>query len=100
MARSYFRIPYGHEIKHAAALSAGLACLPSGFSAVLCEVCNGHGQYEQTYTAGCGGGYFRMKGACNCCEETGLLQNGRPAPISVIHQVLNAGTAAKDTPHD
>lgn len=38
----------------------------------LCGICNGKGQYEQTYTAGCGMGSFRSVGRCDHCEGTGL----------------------------
>lgn len=90
--RRQFYIPHGREAEHAAALSAGLARLPSGFIATVCGVCSGRGQYRKTYTAGCGGGHFSMPGPCDCCEETGLLQNGCPAPISVVNQVLGAAS--------
>jgi DnaJ-class molecular chaperone len=37
-----------------------------------CGMCGGEGHYDQTYTAGCGGGYFTTKGPCDYCGETGI----------------------------
>ncbi len=85
-------IPYGHEAEHAAALARGLSRLRRDFIGQVCPVCAGQGTYRQTYTAGCGGGHFSMPGPCDCCGETGLMQNGRPAPDSVVHQVLVAAS--------
>lgn len=36
-----------------------------------CDMCHGTGEYEQTYTAGCGGGYYRSMGPCEYCMEEG-----------------------------
>jgi len=92
-----FHIEYGREAEHAALLKSGLATLPDDFAASVCFMCQGQGQYEQTYTAGCGGGYYKATGPCDCCGSTGLRQGdgySSPAPVSVIEQVLNAGRAA------
>ncbi|TIU88831.1 MAG: hypothetical protein E5W06_00240 [Mesorhizobium sp.] len=87
-------IAYGREKEHAAELRAGLRQMQAGFLAELCGLCSGEGQYEQMYTAGCGGGYFRSMGGCDYCNGTGLRQGAGPAPISVVEQVTNAGRAA------
>lgn len=53
-----------------------------------CWSCGGDGEYLQTYTAGCGGGYFSMKGTCGYCNGTGILTKDRkPVPTSVINQI-------------
>lgn len=39
----------------------------------FCARCGGKGQYEQTYTVGCGGGYYRSMGSCSSCDGTGLV---------------------------
>ena len=59
-----FIIPYGEDKEHAAALQRGLAVLGEEYAARLCFACSGRGQYNQTYTAGCGGGYFQSMGPC------------------------------------
>lgn len=71
-------------------LMRGLERLPAAFLAELCGVCDGAGKYEQTYTAGCGGGYFRSIGPCDYCRGFGLTMNGNPAPLSVVNQVTEA----------
>lgn len=83
-------IAYGHEAEHARQLQAGLAKLPYNFVAEICDTCKGRGEYEQTFTAGCGGGYYHSHSGCDYCDGTGLLQNHKPAPASVRAQVLNA----------
>lgn len=83
-------IAYGRTKEHAAQLRAGLAALPSSFAARVCGSCNGEGQYEQTFTAGCGGGYYHSMSGCDYCDGTGLMQGRQPAPASVRGQVLNA----------
>ena len=85
-----FSIAYGNTKKHADALRAGLQKLPVGFIAQVCPICAGHGEYRQTYTAGCGGGYHHLMGGCDYCDGTGLLQGNKPAPSSVREQVLVA----------
>lgn len=35
----------------------------------LCPMCEGAGKYEQTYTAGCGMGYYRSNGNCEICGK-------------------------------
>lgn len=92
VSRGRHSIAYGHEKRHAAEMHAGLMVLGPDFNAVVCHMCDGEGQYEQTYTAGCGGGYFKSMGGCDHCDGMGLLQHGRPASISVIIQVGIAGT--------
>jgi hypothetical protein len=87
-------IAYGREAEHAAELKRGLECLPVDFLASLCWSCGGEGRREQTFTAGCGGGYFRSNSGCGYCDGTGLLQGEKPAPDSVRNQVLIAGAAA------
>lgn len=32
-----------------------------------CPLCEGKGEYKQTYTAGCGGGYYQSMGPCEMC---------------------------------
>lgn len=98
-----FHIQYGKEEEHASLLRAGLAALPVDFRASVCFLCNGLGQHEQTYTAGCGGGYYKANGPCEACGSTGLRQGDgyrAPAPVSVIEQVLNAGRAALEAAGD
>ncbi len=75
-------------------LKTGLAALGPNFSARICYFCDGQGSYEQTYTAGCGGGYFRMRGRCDHCEGVGLMQGRERAPASVVNQVQLAAARA------
>jgi hypothetical protein len=78
-------IPHGQERQHAAALKKGLAKLGPDFSAELCYWCEGTG--------------LKKWSSCNICERgrpygtaLGLLYKGgsRPAPESVVNQVLEA----------
>ena len=87
-----FFIPFGQEAAHAAALKLGLSRLRPDYIAEVCGICNGRGEYDQSYTAGCGGGYYRSSGPCDYCERTGLTQRNRPAPGSVVNQVLVAAS--------
>ncbi len=87
-----YSIAYGRTQEHADDLRRGLARLPAGFAAKVCAACAGRGEREQTYTAGCGGGYYRSMGPCDSCEATGLLQGGEAAPASVRAQVLIAAS--------
>lgn len=96
MVYHYHSIPYGQNEEHAAKLERGLKNLPSDFVAQLCYVCRGQGQYKQMYTAGCGGGYYSSMGECEYCERTGLLIENKPAPVSVMYQVLNAAGEATE----
>jgi len=84
-------IAYGREQEHAAELRAGLQRMQKGFLAELCGLCQGEGQYEQMFTAGCGGGYYRSMSGCDFCDGTGLRQGAGPASKSVVDQVVNAG---------
>lgn len=92
-----YSIAYGREKEHASELIAGLSRMVPDFTALICPLCRGEGQREQTYTAGCGGGYYRSMGGCEYCDGTGLCQGAGfccPAPASVREQVLTAGRAA------
>jgi|GEM_PF-3991528 len=53
-----------------------------------CRMCGGEGRYDQTYTVGCGGGYFTMKGECSYCGETGIRTiNGGKVSRSHLAQI-------------
>lgn len=54
-----------------------------------CRVCGGEGRYKQTYTAGCGGGYYTTLGPCDHCDQTGLIYTptGKAPPRSVLQQI-------------
>lgn len=68
---------------------------------VTCEMCAGNGEYEQTYTAGCGGGYFRMKGRCDYCAGTGIRTiNGGMVSRSHIAQIDARRAALAGDSHD
>lgn len=86
-----YSIAYGHTKEHAAALKRGLLALP-GFLAHICGACDGEGQSLQHYNAGCGAGMVRMMGGCDWCDGMGLRQGDKPAPVSVVNQVLQAGS--------
>lgn len=75
---------------HAARLIRGLAALGPNFLASLCVLCKGEGQRQQMYNPGHGGRLYPSMGKCDYCDGLGLTQNGKPAPLSVMHQVLNA----------
>lgn len=89
-----YSIAYGHTQEHADALALGLRCLGPGFLAQVCTICKGHGEYQQTYTRGCGMGTMRSTGGCDYCGATGLTQGyamgNNAAPDSVREQVLEA----------
>ncbi len=74
-----------------AQLRRGLEKLGPQFGAAVCGMCAGRGQYEQTYTAGCGGGYYRSMGDCDECKGYGLVVGRKDAPRSVYDQVMRAG---------
>lgn len=59
---------------HARLLAVGHNMLPNCVKEILriCEVCKGEGSYQQRYNAGCGGGYFHMRGDCDYCGGTGV----------------------------
>ena len=96
MGRPY-SIAYGREEEHAAELRAGIAKMVEGFTAYVCEMCEGRGERREMFTAGCGGGYFRAMTGCDYCDGTGLCQGAfrlhSPAPASVREQVLTAARA-------
>ena len=62
----------------------------------ICPACNGAGEYEQTYNAGCGGGLYKSIGPCDYCAHpkrfmTGLgyrMKNRSVVPDSVINQIV------------
>jgi hypothetical protein len=83
-----YSIAYGRAEEHAAALKRGLAQMVPGFTATLCRGCGGAGTPLN-------GGFGR---ACEECGGMGLCQGigrpygwRRPAPLSVVNQVLVAG---------
>jgi DnaJ-class molecular chaperone len=94
MTRPY-SIAHGRTTEHAEQLRLGLSRMHPEFTAYLCTVCDGRGEYRQNYNAGCGGGMFRSMGPCEYCDATGLCQGAgvrNPAPDSVREQVLQAST--------
>lgn len=77
-------VTYGHEEAHAELLRTGLTRLGPNFLAEICYWCKGttHHAFEH----------------CSVCGDRkpygtalGLLVNGKPAPESVVNQVLVAG---------
>lgn len=82
-----------HVEEHSLNLTRGLARLPDDFTARICEVCLGKGEYEQTYCDGPNGS-MRLTGGCDYCDGMGLLVGSKPAPMSVVQQVLNAADQA------
>lgn len=92
-----YSIAHGREAEHSAEIKAGLEHMIEGFMARVCGICDGQGAYEQTYTAGCGGGYFKMSGGCDYCAGTGMRQGSDPAPQSVVDQVVASGRVALET---
>lgn len=88
---NFARPAYGEEEDHEACLRAGLMLQGPDFAATICSICQGRGKRMQTYTAGCGGGYYRSTGDCEYCGCTGLVQPNGPAAESVVIQVINAG---------
>jgi hypothetical protein len=90
---NFGRPAYGEEEDHEACLRAGLMLMGPDFIGRICSICEGKGRYRQTYTAGCGGGYYRSVGDCEYCSSLGLMQNDKPAAESVVIQVVNAGKA-------
>lgn len=83
--------PYGEEDDHEAFLRAGLLVLGDNFIGEICWACKGKTRRDQTYTAGCGGGYYTSSGDCEYCDKTGLMQHSKAAPQSVARQVILAG---------
>ena len=75
---------------HASALIRGLERLGPNFLARLCSSCGGTTVYRQRYNAGCGAGYYHSDGPCDWCDSTGLMLGTKPAPKTVVAQVLNA----------
>ena len=64
----------------------------------ICSWCSGTGQTRQTYTAGCGGGYYRANGPCERCSAPGqyagiglvFKSTGAPVGASVVEQIKTA----------
>jgi hypothetical protein len=62
----------------------------------ICALCDGAGIYEQTYSAGCGMGYYRANGECEWCKGLGIRYARSDSyrdpvlPASVLAQCLNA----------
>lgn len=64
---------------------------------VPCTMCGGEGEYEQTYTAGCGGGYFQMKGTCDWCAGAGIRTiNGGKVSRSHLAQIETRRALTKE----
>jgi len=61
----------------------------------VCPICRGKGLYMQTYTAGCGGGYFRMEGPCDYCRSSWqfgaglgyIMKNRNPVPEFIFRHI-------------
>lgn len=85
-----FSVAQGRAAEHAEDLKRGLEILGPRFVANLCVFCNGRGERQQFYTAGCGHGHFRSIGVCDYCDGSGLSQQGKPAAESILNQVLEA----------
>lgn len=64
----------------------------------ICPLCDGAGEYRQTYTAGCGRGYYQSMGPCSMCgpgeawKGAGYVYKAtnKPAPRSVVEQIRAA----------
>lgn len=82
-------IPFGETEAHVEKLKIGLAKLGPQFLGRICGICHGHTRYEQRYCDGPNGS-FRMNGECDYCGATGLQVAHKPAPMSVVNQVLTA----------
>ncbi len=54
-----------------------------------CKLCDGKGEYEQTYNAGCGRGYYRSMGQCDGCKgmKYRYRESYEPVPPSVLNQI-------------
>lgn len=89
-----YSIAYGRTKEHAQELKRGLNALGPNFLAYLCPLCDGEGQRRQVYNIGCGQGMTRSLGGCDYCGKLGLLQAHKPAPLSVMYQVIEAGRRA------
>ena len=62
-----------------------------------CRMCDGEGEYKQTYTAGCGGGYFSMMGPCAWCSGAGIRTiNGGKVSHSHLMQIETRRAILKD----
>lgn len=56
-----------------------------------CGVCDGDGCYDQTFTAGCGMGSYKMVADCDYCHGAGIVYEcGDPLTASVIAQLLTS----------
>jgi len=66
-----------------------------------CYFCSGNGEYNQTYTAGCGGSYFTMKGRCDHCHGAGIKTiNGGPVSQSHLAHIETRRRAILEKQHD
>ena len=66
-----------------------------------CRFCGGNGEYDQMYTAGCGGGYFTMKGPCGHCNGAGIKTiNGGPVSQSHLAHIETRRRAILEKQHD
>jgi len=73
--------------QHAAQLKRGLERLGPNFVATICYWCDGTTTHNFEHCHVCGAGKFYG-------TSLGLLINNKPAPDSVVNQVLVAGEAA------
>lgn len=68
---------------------------------IVCPVCDGKGETTQTYTAGCGQGYYKSKGPCELCGKgehykgSGYVYRAslEGVPKSVVEQIERAKAA-------
>lgn len=69
-----------------------------------CLVCKGAGDFEQTYTIGCGMGTHKSLGPCDWCEHPHrsmkgagyTLFNGDPLPDDMVVKLVNSGLLDDD----
>ena len=57
-----------------------------------CPICDGKGEHEQVYNAGCGRGYYKTTGPCSMCDKFGWIYRStyRPVTSSVYSQIQEA----------
>jgi hypothetical protein len=80
-------IVFGEAKQHADKLKRGLKRLGSAYVAEICFWCDGKGTRKFEHCHVCGAGKFYG-------TALGLLINNKPAPDSVVNQVLLAAEAA------